>query len=1060
MKKYIWLLFLPILLSAQNESDEYRSVNNQYYWKNRKPHAAYWQQDVHYNIKAILNDPANIVEGIEELTYYNNSPDELTFVYFHLYNNANTKDSYLADQYRNSGFKLGFGPYRDKDLGTAVENITSNGQELKSELDNTVMKVWLAAPLKSGESVTIKLKFKTYFDYEVIRNRMKLFGVSGYKHFNLTHWYPRMCVYDYKQGWDTDQHMDREFYGDFGSFHVELSLPNHYICDGTGELKNPDEVYPGDLRQKLDIKNFAKKEWNSAPSEMIKPDGSFKTWKFNAINVHDIAYTFDPTYRIGEVITSSGVHCIALAQEQHATHWQNAADYVAKVIETNSKNIGPYAYPKMIAADAKEGTEYPMLTLDDNSDPGFRSLLIHEISHNWFYGMVGNNETYRAYLDEGFTQYYTCDTWENIEGPKEIFPNIKNNYVRNHTDTVLTRERRAYSGYMNGVLEGEEYTLNTHSDYFVATRLEPSNYWQEYNKTAVMLYNLRYVLGDSLFKAAMQNYFNQWKMCHPYPEDFRNSMVQFTHVDLNWFFDEWLETSKEVDYSMSKIKRVKGEVDQYKIKFTRKGKMQMPIDFTVYTTDNSKYNFHIPNTWFVKKTDARVLPRWIGWDKIKPTYTAIVTIPKEKKVTKVVIDTAHIMPDVWPVDNATPRNISWFNFDSKINNPPDRNKYQTFFRPSIWYNGYDGVKVGVQIRGNYMNTKGIFDLTVWMNTGIGQAYLDSGVSINSHDPVSFLFNYKTPTDKFMKKSSFYTTLKELDGLSAALVGFDRKSINEKTRFYVQYKAMMRDVGYDKNYLIYKNEWITGVVNSYMAFGMDHNYSYTRGTGAINLNFRAPFFGAYDFSALTLSAVNKNYLGRIRIHTRFFVQAGYGNNLPFESMLYVAGANPEQLMDNKYTRAMGIFQPFSFGATTNNFAAGGGLNLRGYMGYLLPQVSGIGNYRYNYKGTSGASYNMEIDFSSYFNFVEKWTKRSVSFGAYLFGDAGLIQTNYNYETVAFSDIMADAGVGTTLTINKWWKLQNIKPLTIRADFPLFLNRLPYAEKDYFQFRWMIGISRAF
>lgn len=1053
------MLFLPVLLHGQNESAEYRSESNKLYWKNRKPHAAYWQQDVHYNIKAILNDPSNIIEGYEELTYYNNSPDALPFVYFHLYSNANTKDSYLADQYRNNGFKLGFGPYRNAGLGTVVESIRVNETDLATELDNTILKIQLTAPLMPGDSITFKIKFKTYFDYEVIRNRMKVFGVSGYKHFNLVQWYPRICVYDMKKGWDTDQHMDREFYGDFGSFHVELTLPNDYICDGTGILLNQAEMYPGDLRQRLDLSNFAKKPWNSAPSEIVKPDGTFKTWKFGAINAHDVAYTFDPTYRIGEEIAGS-IHCIALVQEQHAIGWQNAARYTARIIDVNSKLIGPYAYPKMIVADAQEGTENVMITLDAGSDPGYRSLLIHEISHNWFYGMVGSNETYRAFMDEGLTQFYTAYGWEHIEGMNELFPNIKSKYVREHTDTVLARDKEAYLYYMSQVLRGDKSTLNTHSDYFGVTRLQPSGYSQMYMKTAVMMYNLKYVLGDSLFNAAMKNYFKQWRFCHPYPEDFRNSIIQFTHVDLNWFFDEWIETAKTLDYSIKKVKRVRGEKDQYKIVIERKGKMQMPVDFSVYTTDKSKYDFHIPNGWFVKKTDARVLPRWIGWDKVKPTYTAIIAIPKEKKISKVVLDTGNVLPDTWPVDNAKPRNVSWLNFDSKIYNPPDRNKYQTFFRPSLWYNGYDGVKVGMNLNGNYMNYKHVFDLTVWINTGAGQAYLDSGVSINSHDPVSFLFNYKNPTDRFIKKSSVYATLKELDGLSGALLGFDKRTSNDKTRFYVQYKVMLRDVGYDLNYLVYKNEWLPGLVNSYAAFGVDHNYYYTGGTGAIKLNFRAPFFSDYDFSAVTLSCVNKNYLGKVGIHTRVFAQYGYGNKLPYESMLYVAGANPEEMMDNKYVRSMGIFQPFAFGAQTNNFCYGGGLNLRGYMGYLLPQVNSQGDYRYNYKGTSGAAYNMEIDFGRCFGFLERATRQAISFSPYLFGDAGIIQTNYNYEPLAFSDVMVDAGAGAAVTINKWWKLSDLKPLTIRADFPLFLNRLPYVEKDYFMFRWMIGVSRAF
>lgn len=1063
VKRFFLLAFLPFVLNAQNEINEYRSTSNSYYWKNRKPNAAYWQQDVSYTIKAKLEDTENIVSGNETLTYYNNSPDELSFVYFHLYSNAQTKDSYLADLYKNNGVKLKFGQYREAGLGTNVESITVDDQILKTEVDYSVMKVWLKSPLKPGESITFKITFKTYFDNDMlIRNRMKLYGAFGYKHFNLVHWYPRISVYDAKQGWDTDQHMDHEFYGDFGAYHVELLLPNQYICDGTGTLQNESEVLPTDLRLKLDISNFVKKPWNSAPSEIIKPDGTYKTWVFSAINVHDAAYTFDPTYRIGEV-KAGNVRCIALAQEQHASRWQNAAEYVAKVITNNSKNIGQYGYPKMIAADAEDGMEYPMITLDGGSDPGYRGLFIHEISHNWFFGMVGSNETYRAFLDEGFTQFYTCDGWENIEGPKNMYPKIKGAYVRNHTDSTLYRETNAYIRHFNDVLRGDETTLNTHSDYFNGALAHGGGYGQVYMKTTVMLYNLRYVLGDDLFKEAMQNYFNQWKFCHPYPEDFRNSIIQFTHVDLNWFFDEWLETAKTIDYAIKKVKRVKGTADQYAITFKRIGRMHMPIDFTVKTSTHQQYNFYVPNNWFVKKTTATVLPHWIGWDKVKPTYTATVTIPSGK-IESVVIDTAHIMTDVNPFNNNKPCKID-FRFDSKISNPPNRNKYQLYARPSLWYNGYDGVKAGVNLSGNYMNYKHIFDLTVWINTGMGQAtgtgYLDKNISINSHDHLSFLFNYKTATDGFMKKSGFYTTIKSLDGLASGLIGFEKRSNNDKMRFYVQLKGMMRYDTSSLNYLIYKYEWSTpATVNSYASFGADKNYNYRRGTGFINLHVRAPFLGAYDFSSAALTAINKTYFGRLGLHTRVFAQYGVGNNVPTESMLYVAGANPEELMDSKYTRAMGIFQPFNFGANVTNFAAGGGLNLRGYMGYLLPQVDAKGNITYTYKGTSGAAVNAELDFSKYFSFIAKATKQTIAFGTYLFGDAGVINTNYNSQPFALSGIMVDAGAGATLTIQRWGRLQTLKPLTIRADFPLFLNRLPYVETDYVQFRWVIGVSRAF
>ncbi len=141
------LFFLTILLSftgiSQTEYMDYRSATNPLYWKNRKPFEGYWQQDVHYNIKAEINDSSDILSGVEELTYWNNSPYDISFVYFHLYNNAQTKDSYAADLYKNNKYNLKFGKYRSQNLGTQVETITANGQELKTELDNTILKVYL-----------------------------------------------------------------------------------------------------------------------------------------------------------------------------------------------------------------------------------------------------------------------------------------------------------------------------------------------------------------------------------------------------------------------------------------------------------------------------------------------------------------------------------------------------------------------------------------------------------------------------------------------------------------------------------------------------------------------------------------------------------------------------------------------------------------------------------------------------------------------------------------------------------------------------------------------------
>lgn len=1066
------LLNLAILFSclcvgdifSQTEYIDYRSATNPLYWKNRKPVEGYWQQDVHYNIKAEINDSTDILSGNEELTYWNNSPYDISHVYFHLYSNAQTKDSYAADLYRNNDYHLKFGKYRSQNLGTNVESIQVNGTDLKTELDNTILKVYLPKILHSGESVTFSISFKTYFDKEAIRNRMKMFNSSGKKHYDVVHWYPRVTVMDQKFIWNTDQHMDHEFYGDFGSFNVEMTMPNDYVLDGTGTLVNENEMLPLDLRKKLDLANFIQKPFNSPPSTIIKRDGTKKTWKFSAINVHDFALTADPNYRIGEA-SWNGIRCIALVQESHAAGWYNAPQYIAKVMEVNSYNIGPYHHPKMIVADAQDGMEYPMLTLCGGFDPGYRTLLVHEMTHNWFQGMVGNNENYRAWMDEGLTQFYTADTYQFIDGPITVEPKFKNGYLRRFTEARRVLDDEIYTPYFNNVvIKGEEAILNTHADDFNGGIRHGGGYGQSYTKTAAMLKNLEYVLGRALFDKAMQHYVKQWKFCHPYPEDFRNSIIQFTGVDLNWFFDQWLETTKTIDYSVSRIKRKKDHV--YEITFKRKGGMQMPIDFVVIDKNDSARHYYIPNTWFEKPTSATTLPRWIGWGpKLKTTYTATLNIGESVK--NVIIDPSYRLADVNMTNNSKNGRVA-LRFDSKVYNPPNWKRYDMRIRPAVWYNGYDGLKVGAVLGGDYMRTRHDFELGVWLSTGVAQAYVDDVmvdhlVAKNKYNTLSFLFDYRTSTHRFIKKSNVYFQLKSLDGLDGGTIGFEKKSNNDRTRVYTHLKAMWRDMPQDLVYLISPNEWGYRKLNSAVHTGLEHNYKYRRGTGNIQINVRtSAFTNDYDFSAGSLQAVNRNDLGRININTRVFGQIGFGQRLPSESMLYAAGANGEDLMNNKYTRSIGFIPPDwgGFGAVTNHFTAGGGLNLRGYSGYLLPHVNNDGTIGFHYKGATGASFNAELEFGELFRrFNPKFLNNSIKIQPYLFGDVGIININPAGTPNVMSNILGDAGIGTTFSIVKWWKLYNIKPLTIRFDVPFFVSTVPFAE-EYLQFRWMLGINKAF
>ncbi len=1066
MLPVIFLLFTGTAPAQPVEPEtDYRSNSNPYYWKNRPPFPGYWQQDVDYKIKAGINEQSNIIDGDLTLTYFNNSPDTLFYVYFHLYQNAFQPGSYLDNLNKNNDYPVRYGPYESSGRGTVVEKLEVLGTNANEELyqpelvaDNTILRVNLKHALLPGSSMQFHIVFKTYFDTGNVRRRMKVFSASGYKHFDGVHWYPRISVYDRKLGWDTDQHLGREFYGDYGSYDVELTFANYYVVDGTGVLKNEAEVLPESLRKKLDIRNFADKPLYSKPSVIIEPDGTTKTWKFHAINVHDFAWTADPTYRIGET-NRNGIRCIALAQEPVAARWQNAADYLARILGINSSDFGGYAWPKMIVADARDGMEYPMLTLDNGMDPGYRSLLCHEVGHMWFFGMVGNNETYRAFLDEGFTQFLTSWTLTRLEGDSINKTQGYNWYKRKFALPTTQRYESVYGAYLNEAIRNQDGFLNTHSDQFNGALGHGGGYSMVYRKTATMLYNLQYVLGDDLFLAAMKNYFNQWKFCHPYPEDFRNSFIQFTHVDLNWFFDQWLETDKSIDYKICSVRKA-SEKDQYRITFKRLGRMQMPVDFSVFGKDGNRYDFYIPNTWFIKKTSAVVLPKWTGWDKLRPTYTANVTIPGG--IHDVAIDTTYRLADINLMNNRKKRPVT-LQFDSRIYNRPRWYEYELKARPDIWYNSFDGIKAGLHVEGGYMNYRNLFNLDIWLNTGVAQGRLTEYTVTNQFDNASIAFDYKTPFNRFSRNVWVKLDARYLDGLLAYSGTLEKISNSGKVKFFTTFKSMYRKNIQSLEYLLYPSEWRSAQYNNTIRAGVTHHYEKGSAEGDVVLSILSSALGSsYDYANINLTHTGKKSFGRIDLKTRMLFQYMTGDRVPFESSLFLAGASPEEMMDNKFVRSKG-FVPEDwrgYGAGVNHFQHGGGLNLRGYAGYVATEEDHHDSIRYIYRGQSGAAFNAELDLDRLIPLRPKWTRNWLHFDLYLFGDVGVLNYSTPEEDLKLAGIRGDAGVGAALTIKKFGPLEMVQPLTIRFDMPLYLSNSPAKSPDNFDFRYVVGINRAF
>ena len=1072
--KYLFISFLLLLahftIAQNNPTPSFRSKENPHYWKNKLPRADYWQQDVHYTIDATLDDSLNTITGTSyTLVYWNNSPNDLTELYFHLFQNMAQPGSYYENLNQNNKLPIKYGKYEQEGLGTTTENIKVNGQTVKIELDNTIMKVFLNKPLLSGDSLVVTMKFTTYYDNGSMRRRMKFYETFNTKHFDGVFWYPSICVYDKKFGWTTDQDLDKEFYHDFGTFDVSLTLPQEYVMDATGVLVNEKEVLPDTLRTKLDIKNFAKKPFGEKPSIIIpKEKGKTKTWIFHAENVHNFAFTADPLYRIGET-SWNGVRVITLAQEQNASKWQQSGEYTAKVIKTYSTDFGMYDWPKIIVADAKDGMEYPMLTLDNGTYPQHQYLLSHEVGHMWFYGMVGSNETYRAFMDEGFTQFLTVWSMDKIVGAKRdrVHPN---KFIDKYIDSSDNRYENLYYPYLNHVTENFDEPINTHSCAFNGAVRHSGNYGLVYYKAGTMLYNLKYVLGDSLFIGAMKHYVQKWKFAHPYPEDFRDAIIEYTKADLNWFFDEWLETTKYIDYKVKSVKKVTTttSTSTYALTFERLGRMNMPLKFRVVFKDSTSKNYLIPNSWFAPPTKDSILKKWYGWDLLQPTYTT--TIETNSKIQSVIIDPEMLLADSDNSNNQWGKktNRTW-QFDHRVPQAKNWKYRRNYVRPDAWYNGFDGLQLGIHAEGKYFN-KYNYHISVWGNTTLGQNLRNP----TDQHPQYIAFNaiYNRQLSKVSKEMYANSQLSYNAGIWKGILGLEktfRKQDQRNARYTklsVFAKYLVNEYNYQP-YLLYPTEWgvrnqSTQWVNASLNISLLRNYIYTKGTGTINIGIRAPFIASnYNYSQITGEAKNTYALSKkLDVRTRAFAQLGL-NDVPLESSLYAAGANQEQLIDNKYTRAIG-FVPFdwlNYQNTTNHFQYGGGLNLRGYAGNVCTEkisTSTGDSIVYAYNGQTGGSVNIELEFDKYVKIKPKGLTKNIHMDMYGFFDAGIL--NYKVATKNYwSSFRMDAGLGTAMTIK--FTPYDITPLTIRADFPLWINT-PTAGENYANFRWVLSVNRAF
>ena len=550
---------------------------NKYHNASGAPGVDYYQQKVDYSMNIELDDEKKKLYGEQSITYYNNSPDDLEYLWIQLDQNIRKKDAPALEK-NESKFQLiqqtqTFASSYIKepfDGGFNIEWVRDiNNNPIKYYINQTMMRIDVSKPIMSGQQYKFKIKW-----WYNINDHVNDEGRSGYEYFPkdnnrayvIAQFFPRLCVYNDVEGWQNYQFWGNgEFALEFGDYDVNITVPSDHILDATGVLQNPKEVL-----SKIEYNRY-KKAQNSyekpviivSEDEVIEKEKSFsktkKTWKFKAKNVRDFAFATSRKF-IWDMqavkVGNNKVMAVSLYPKEGNPLWEEySTKAVVQSLITYSKFTFDYPYPKAVSVHAKnQGMEYPMIcwnfgrpdedgNYSDRTKFGMISVIIHEIGHNYFPMIVNSDERQWGWMDEGldtFVQYLTeqefAESYPEVLGTLEKYPSRRG-------------DPKKIIPYMSG-----------DQNFISPIMSNPENIFQlganAYAKPATALNILREtIMGRDLFDHAFKTYSKRWMFKHPTPEDFFRTMEDASAVDLDWFWRGWFYTTDFVDIGINSFKK-------------------------------------------------------------------------------------------------------------------------------------------------------------------------------------------------------------------------------------------------------------------------------------------------------------------------------------------------------------------------------------------------------------------------------------------------------------------------------------------------------------------------
>jgi len=576
MKKCLTLLALVVAFGAAAQDQQWKGkfeqldqmlpTPNEYRTGSGAPGPKYWQQKADYVMEIELNDDNQSVTGHETITYHNQSPDVLKYLWLQLDQNLFAKDSntpktatsQVQDSISTKQIAGQLGLY-DFDGGFKVKSVTdASGKAMTKLVNGTMMRVDLPQPLKAGESVSFSIDWSfNIVDRNLLggRSGMEFFPGENNYIYTIAQFFPRMCVYDDVVGWQNKQFLGRsEFTVPFGDYKVKITVPADHMVGATGMLQNPKDVLTSTELERFEAakKSFDKPVIIRTQAEAMEKEKTKsrdkKTWEFAATNVRDFAFASSRKFIWDAMAVKIGNNtplAMSYYPKEGNPLWEKESTIAVKnTLEVYSKFTIDYPYPQATSVHtASIGMEYPMIcfnfgrpandgTFSDRTKWGMIGVVIHEVGHNFFPMIINNDERQSTWMDEGinsFVQYLT---------ERERYPQKP--------------AGRGAAANMVAYMKGDQANMRplmTSGEQVVQIGAE------QYGKAATALNILREtVMGPELFDKAFKEYAQRWAFKHPKPSDFFRTLEDASAVDLDWYWRGWFYTTDNVDVSLDQVK--------------------------------------------------------------------------------------------------------------------------------------------------------------------------------------------------------------------------------------------------------------------------------------------------------------------------------------------------------------------------------------------------------------------------------------------------------------------------------------------------------------------------